>query len=261
MHHGDLVDIVTQEVLRRLKSEVPAAGPRSSRKILAPFCGGTIGLEQGLAALAELSAYPADVAVVLSAAAERVVGAQRVREALGKDVAIVTDRDPYPGRLLREADVVAVPVLTQNTAAKLARTFSDTQVTTLVLQALMLGKPVVMAVNAADPLDNGRAGAGMGRAPANLTRALLDNLRLIESYGVRLVDVKHLAAEVVRCFRPAPEPVATAGGRKVLIDVAAVKAALASGSKTLAAPRGAIVTPLAAEVARELGVELVRGDN
>lgn len=259
MQHGDLVDIVTQEVLLRLNGVTPAAGPQASRKVLALFCGGTIGLEQGLAALAEMRAYPANVAVVLSVAAERVVGAQRVREALGTDVAIVTAQDPYPGRLLREADVVAVPVLTQNTAAKLARTVSDTLVTALTLQALMLGKPVVMAANAADPQDGGRAGAGMGRASVNLTRALQGNLRRIESYGVRLVDVKHLAAEVGRCFRPGPEPVATAAERKVLIDVAAVKAAFAGGSRKLAVPRSAIVTPLAADAARELGVELVRG--
>lgn len=261
MQHGDLVDIVTQEVLRRLNGGAPAAGPQGKRKVLALFCGGTIGLEQGLAALAELRAFPADVAVVLSAAAEKVVGAQRVRETLGTDAAIVTAQDPYPSRLLREADAIAVPVLTQNTAAKLARTFSDTLVTTLALQALMLGKPVVMAVNAADPQDGGRAGVGMGRAPVNLTRALQDNLRRIESYGVRLVDVKLLAAEVGKCFRPDPQPVAIAREKKVLIDAAAVKAALAGGSGRLAVPRGAIVTPLAADAARELDVELVRGDN
>ncbi|MDT8899686.1 flavoprotein [Anaeroselena agilis] len=261
MQYRELVDIVTQEVLRRLNGGAPAAGRGDSRKILALFCGGAIGLEPGLAALAELRAYPADVAVVLSAAAEKIVGAERVRDTLGTDTVIVTAQDPYPGRLLREADAVVVPVLTQNTAAKLARTFSDTLVTTLALQALMLGKPVVMAANAADPQDCGRTSGGMGRAPVNLTRALRDNLRLIESYGVRLVDVKMLAAEVGRCFRPDPEPATLAREKKVLIDAAAVKAALATGSGRLAVPRGAIITPLAADAARELNVELVRGDS
>ncbi len=261
MQHGDLADIVTKEVLRRLNGGAPNAGPQGSRRVLALVCGGTIGLEQGLAALAALRAYPADVAVVLSAAAERVVGAQRVRDTLGADIAIVTAQDPYPGKLLRAADVVVVPVLTQNTAAKLARTFSDTMVTTLTLQALMLGKPVVMAANAADPLDSGRAGVGMGRAPVNLTRALQDNLKRIESYGVRLVDVKLLAAEAGKCFRPGPQPATPAREKKVLIDTAAVKAALAGGSRRLAVPRGAIVTPLAVDAARELNVELVQGGN
>lgn len=261
MQHGELVDIVTREVLRRLNGAAPAAGRQESRRALALFCGGTIGLEQGLAALAELRAYPADVAVVLSAAAEKIVGAQRVRETLGGDAAVVTVQDPYPGKLLREADIVVVPVLTQNTAAKLARTFSDTMVTTLTLQALMLGKPVVAAVNAADPQDGGRAGIGMGRAPVGLTRALQDNLRLIESYGVRLVDVGQLAAEARRCFRPGLQPAAKDRDKKVLIDAAAVKAAYAAGSGRLAVPRGAIVTPLAADAARELKVALVRDDN
>jgi hypothetical protein len=261
LHHGELVDIITREVLRRLNGGAPAASPQGNRKVLALICGGTIGLEQGLAALAELHAYPADVAVVLSAAAEKVVGAQRVRETLGADAVIVTAREPYPGRLLREADVVAVPVLTQNTAAKLAHTFADTLVATVALQALMLGKPVVMAVNAADPQDGGRAGIGMGRAPVNLTRALQDNLQRLESYGVRLVDVKLLAAEVGKCFRPRPKPAAIAREKKVLIDAAAVKAALAGGSRRLVVPRGALVTPLAADAARELGVEFVRSDN
>lgn len=257
MQHRELVEIVTREVLRRLSAGAPAAGLEANRKVLALVCGGTIGLEQGLTALAKLSAYPADVAVVLSAAAEQVVGTRRVLEALGADTAVYTARQPCPARLLREADAVVIPVLTQNTAAKLARTIADTPVTSLTLEALMMGKPVIMAVNAADPLDSGRLAVGMGRGPVALTRVLQDNLRRLESYGVRLVDARLLAAEVGKCFRPASQPAASPR-KRVLIDAAAVKAAFAGGSHRLEVPPGGIVTPLAADAARELDVALVR---
>ncbi|MDR3560363.1 MAG: flavoprotein [Negativicutes bacterium] len=261
MQQENLVDLITREVLRQLNRDGSGNLPGEPvPKVLALFTGGTIGLEPGLAALAELRSHPAEVAAVLSAAAEKVIGAGRIRECLGEDIPLVTSQDPYPGKLLRTADVVVVPVLTQNSAAKLAHAFSDTLVTTLVLQALMLGKPVVMAVNAADPRDGWRTGAGMGHAPAGLARALQENLRKIEGYGVRLVDVNLLAKESRRFFgrELTPQPTAAAATAKVLIDAAAVKAAQIGGSRRLSVPPKAIVTALAADTARELGIELVR---
>ncbi|MDR3589832.1 MAG: flavoprotein [Negativicutes bacterium] len=261
MQQENLVERIAREVMRQLNSKATAdLSPRRVPKILALFTGGTIGLAPGLAALGELRSRPTDIGVVLSPAAENVIGAARIKEALGPDIPLLTTRDPYPGKMLRETDVVVVPVLTQNTAAKLARAFSDTVVTTLVLQALMLGKPVLVAVNAADPHDGWRVSAGMGRAPAGLARMLQDNLKKIEGLGVRLVDVRQLAGETGRFFERnlTRQPAAAAAATKVLIDAAAVKAAQINGSRRLDVPRGAVVTPLAVDAARDLGVELVR---
>ncbi len=261
MQHENLVEIITREVLRRLSREAPIAGSPATKNVLALFCGGTIGLEQGLAALAEIRSQPATITVVLSAAAERIIGARRVRESLGADIAVAGAQDPYPGEGLRAADVVVVPVLTQNTAAKLAHTFADTAVTTLVLQALMLGKPVVVAVNAADPRDGRRAAGGMGQAPAGLTRALQDNLKRLENYGARLVDVGLLATEIKKCFQSGRQADTRGPQAKVVIDAAAVKAVQASGNRRLLLAAGAVVTPLAMDAARELNVELVRANS
>ncbi|HMM21111.1 MAG TPA: flavoprotein [Selenomonadales bacterium] len=263
MQEEKLVELVTREVLRRLAegpAEAPEKAPGRPKNILALFTGGTIGLEQGLTALAGLKPLAA-VSVVLSEAAEQVVGKDRIYGRLGGETPVVTACCPYPGKILRAADVVVIPVLTQNTAAKLAHTLSDTMVTTLVLQALMLGKPVIVAANAADPRDSWRASAGMGRSPAGLVRALQDNLKKLEGLGAVLVDAGSLAAEC-RKYLAAKEqeaPVGRPGTGRRLIDAGAVReAALAGSGKRLKVPAGALVTPLARDMAGELGVELVR---
>lgn len=263
MQEEKLVELITREVLRRLAevTPTPAEKPERQLSILALFAGGTIGLKQGLKELSELKPL-ASISVVLSEAAEQVVGKNRIYEHLGSETPVVTASCPYPGKLLRAADVVVVPVLTQNSAAKLAHTLADTMVTTLVLQALMLGKPVIIATNAADPRDSWRIGAGMGRSPVGLARALQDNLKKIEGLGVAMVDVGFLAAECRRHIKLETRESSTekTGAARVLIDAGAVKAVLANGGKRLAVPTGALVTPLAKDVARELGVELIYGN-
>ncbi|MBP2654446.1 MAG: flavoprotein [Firmicutes bacterium] len=258
MQQENLVEFITQEVLRQLKGKGTDGGGRRLPKILALFSGGTIGLEAGLRALAEIQGYPAEVAVILSVAAEKVIGISRIREQLGNDVFVVTAQDQYPGNILREADVVVMPVLTKNTAAKLARTISDTMLTTLVLQALLLGKPVIMASNAANPREYARIEAGTDQAPTGLVRVLEENLKRVEGLGVRLVDVAFIAAEIKKNLGRAQDSVSIAGSAiKVLIDAAAVKAALTCGDRRITIPKGAIITPLAVDRARELGVELM----
>lgn len=263
MQEEKLVELVTREVLRRLAAVTPepAKKPERQQRVLAMFTGGTIGLEQGLKELSELQSS-ASISVVLSEAAKQVVGKNRICEHLGSETPVITASCPYPGKLLRAADVVVVPVLTQNSAAKLAHTLADTMVTTLVLQALMLGKPVIIASNAADPRDSWRIGAGMGRSPVGLSRALQDNLKKIEGLGAAMIDVGSLAAECRKYAKQETYESSTekSGGGRGLIDAGTVRAALANGGKRLEVPAGALVTPLAKDVARELGVELIYGN-
>lgn len=261
MDKEELVQLVTAEVLRQLGQKSVAAPEEVTpccKQGLVVFTGGTIGLEQSLIELQKIQALKIDLTIVLSAAAEQVVGIKRVQESLGSETRIVTTQSPYPGQLLRAADIVLVPVLTQNTAAKLAHTLSDSLASTLIMQALMLGKPVVAAENAADPLDSWRVKKNMGQCPPGLLQTLQDNLRKIKDYGIQLVRVDNLAEECQKkVARSIEMELSSPKAKKSVLDAAAIKAAAGHGLKSIAVLPGTIITPLARDVARDYGIELV----
>nr|WP_320148173.1 flavoprotein [uncultured Anaeromusa sp.] len=265
MEREDMIRLVTEEVMRRLGVTQPVQP--TVKQVLALFTGGALGLEEALVQLAQLQNQGVRLTAVLSKAAESVIGVERLRKALGTELDIRLATDPLPKQDLKAADIVLVPVLTQNTAAKLARTLADTTVTTLVMQALLMGKPVIAARNAADPKDPWRVQGGMGAARPTLTRALQENLKTLESYGVVLVEAGTLAAEAaqqldltgtlaqVKETAQKPSLPKKGQGRRV-IDAAMIQVLAAQGETALSVGPQDLLTPLARDVARECGVEI-----
>jgi hypothetical protein len=265
-----LVELVVAEVLRRIRQvsgEAPGQTTAQKYNVLAVFTGGSIGLETSLEELKTLQANGSDLTVVLSQAAETIVGENWIKEKLGQEVRVFTSQSPYPGKYLRMADIVLVPVLTQNTAAKLAYTLADTMVCTLIMQALMLGKHVIAAANAADPRDGWRIEKNMGQLSPALCEALENNLKKIAAYGIKLIPVNQLAASAKKLLirdgsddtsANANVPAAAANNvKRQVLDAAAVRGAVQGGMKTLRVAQGTIITPLARDVARECHVDIV----
>lgn len=270
MDNERLVELVTAEVMRKLgiaslAGEKPPIIP--CKQALAIFTGGTIGLEQSLIELKKIQALHVEVSVVLSVAAEQIIGIDRIKEELGSHINLVTTHSPYPSKLLRDADFILVPVLTQNTAAKLAYTLADTLASTLIMQGLMLGKPVIAAMNAADPQDSWRVQKNMGKASPTLSESLRQNLKKIEGYGIELVHVDCLAnasQKIIEriskkvCDNQQSEPQGIRRGKKSMLDAATIKVAASNGLTSITIAKDAIITPLARDVAREYGIEIVQ---
>lgn len=264
MDNEKLVELVTAEVLRRLNLQkgLAATQPDSPQhKVLAIFTGGTIGLDTSLEEIKALQAINTGLTVVLSEAAEKIIGINWIKEKLGSHVQVVTTQSPYPGQYLRAADIVIVPVLTQNTAAKLAYTLSDTMVSTLIFQALMLGKPVIAAQNAADPEDGWRRQKGMEKAPPGLKQALLGNLNTLQSYGIQLVPVESLAEKAKEKLIPELTLQVVQGpeksSKRKVIDADTVRRAAQRSVTTLSVSQGTLITPLARDIARECNIEII----
>jgi hypothetical protein len=257
----EMVQLVTKEIMRQLQ-QMPVASPEKSphfqHKALVIFTGGTIGFEQGLAEIKKLQDLCFEVTVVLSVSAQQVLGEERIKEELGSHTSIVTAHSPYPGKLLRETEILIVPVLTQNTAAKLAQTLSDTMVSTLILQGLMMGKPVVAASNAADPLDSWRAQYSMGNASTGLVKALQGNLKKLTDYGMQLVPVETIGSVSQKLLNQQKTvAVNTPTNKKTVLDAATIQTAAQNGSTSVVVSRGTIITPLAKDIARDCGVQIV----
>lgn len=255
MENEQLVQLVAAEVMRRLNEQPQVIQQQPPEKIVravAIFTGGTIGLAQSFCELKKLQACGFEFSVVLSPAAERIIGTARILAELGTDTPIVTAKDPYPGKLLQTADLIFVPVLTQNTAAKLANTHADTCCTTLIIQALMMGKPVVAAANAACPDNAERIRLAMGKAPAGLRQALRQNLQTLECYGIVLVAAGELATAGKKAVaKPYEAAVATFAApqeaKRTVLTAAAIRQAYSKGIRKMTIPYGMIITPLARE--------------
>ena len=270
MDNEKMVELVTAEVMRQLglqASAMPKKTIMPCKQALAIFTGGTIGLEQSLIELQKIQALNIEVSVVLSTAAEQIIGIDRIKKQLGSNINLVTTHSPYPGKLLREADFVLVPVLTQNTAAKLAYTLADTLASTLIMQGLMLGKPVLAAMNAADPKDDWRVQKDMGKCSPTLSEALRQNLKKIEGYGIELVPVDGLAASSEKIIARLTKKTGYSGpsqsigaqqGKKSILDAAIIKAAASNGLMSIVASKNTIITPLARDVARDYGIQIVQ---
>lgn len=254
-----LVELVIAEVFRRLglaDGEKPAGKAVVRPKVLTVLTGGTTGLETVMTELNALQAN-AELIVALSPAAEKIIRPAFIREKLGDDVALITTQSPYKGDLLQAVELVLVPVLTQNTAAKLALTIADTFVTTAILQALLRGKPVLAVPDAADPNHAQHGEVRTGKPAPALFKALQDNLKKLEAFGVTFVSSRQLAAEAgKRIGRPQDAEAAPVLAHKV-IDAEAVRMAAKRGATTLTIRNGSIITPLARDIARECNIRLI----
>lgn len=270
MENDKLVELVTAEVMRQLRGKslpLMAEPIVPNKRALAIFTGGTIGLEESLLELQKIQALQIEVSVVLSMAAEQIIGIDRIKKHLGSNINLVTAHSPYPRQLLKDADFVLIPVLTQNTAAKLAHTVSDTLPLTLIMQGLMQGKPILAAMNAADPQDGWRVQKDMGKCSPALAESLRENLKKIAGYGIELVQVDSLATGsqkiIERLAKKAStsqqsEPQSVQRGKKRILDAVAIKVAAGNGLTRIEISNDMIVTPLARDVARDYGIEIVQ---
>lgn len=249
MDENALVEKIVAQVLRRLAGR--------GRRALALFCGGTIGAPEGRAEVKKLLAAGYSVRAVLTPSAERVLGKEWLKSELG-DIEIITEADGQaPGAVLKEADLTLVPVLTLNTAAKVAHGIADTLAATLIMDSLLTGRPVFAARDACDPANPVRAQLGMNRAAAPYRALLSGNLARLTEFGVRLVAARELAA-AVQGETPAAPP-APAAGRVFSGRVLSRSDVAAWEGRVLQVSAGTLVTPLARDLARDRGIEIVVG--
>lgn len=253
-----LFEEIVAEVMRRLEKKL-----QGRKRALVLFTGGHIALSEALAQVRLLRDAGWEILPVLSAAAQDVIGASRILEDLEVPQVLTGENSPPPSTLLEGTDLVLVPILTMNTAVKVALGLADTFVTTLISGAIMMGKPIIAARNAADPSSPERRELGMDRAPVPWVRMLEEYFNRLESFGIRLVDVRELAEAASRERGKGPEMFQRTQGvsrtAKRVVTRADVIRAWEEG-RDLTVAEGTIITPLAQEVAGEYGVELLRGD-
>jgi hypothetical protein len=160
-------------------------------------------------------------------------------------------------QLIEQSDVVLLPAVGDDDAAKMALGIFDEPVSRVALSAIAMGKPLVAAMHA--PYD-----AALQKNSPVLRRVFEGYRRALQNYGFEIVQYSGLATAVQAHLGLANgNDLAANGagmrgsnrGRKQLITAQDVDAAARNGKK-LQLPAGAIVTPLARDRARELGLDI-----
>jgi len=263
--NDDPVQELIVEVISRLAVRLGADGRKG---LLAVVCtGATVGFGSALQQVRQLVLRGYRVELAFSDAAESLYG-KAFRDQLA-GFPHVSGVDPHRWlKALGEARAVAAPLLSVNSLSKLALLVADNLASNLLLHGLFMGKPVIVARNGAAPESPGRRDLGFHLGTPALNRALEERFQTLSAYGCSIADVNELSATVdsILAERPSeaivreaplpsvPRPnLAAAGGVVTAVDV--VHAHRVGADLRLG--RGAIVTPLARELAARHGVAMV----
>ena len=258
-----LIDDIVAKVAALVRAKMIADVPR--QRVLMLFSGASTGYVVGMDTIKMLAAAEHDLTVFMTASAMHVVGEENVRKAGASEIIGPKQWVNTPG-LVRETNLVLVPTLSMNTAARLALGLMDSLFSTLVLGALLDSKPVIAVRDGADPFGNGGLifSDSYDGAPA-LRGQLSANLGKLVEFGVNMVAEEDFVNSVIRLMQAGADTAVSApispvlripaNGVSPILTVADLHAYLPG--TTLHIPADMRLTPLAQENAAKQNLKLV----
>ncbi len=153
-------------------------------------------------------------------------------------------------RLVSKSDLVLLPSMGDDDAAKMALGIFDEPTARVALSALAVGKPLLASPHS--PYD----GALKSRSPV-LFNLWQGYRKTLENFGFEIVEADAMASAAQAHLAPKNEikMVSAPSGKRRVITAQEIEAAALNG-KRFDVPPGALITPLARDRARELGVKL-----
>lgn len=233
------------------------------RRALVLFTGALLGFEDALAGLRRIAAAGVELDYVQTPSAARI---------LDQDLIAGVGMTEVSTKLVAEHQMLIIPTLTVNTAAKAAYGMADGLATNLLQEFVMANRPIVAVRTAACP-DSQEKRGWFPQLPPGFALVLRENLSRLASFGVRLCEAKNLDNAVLQAWAdfgrpltgtaaPAAAP-STAPAAPGVIDCSrtlishAVVYPLPTGSRLRIEP-SAKVTALAIDAARSRSIRIER---
>lgn len=199
--HSIVAQVIAERVAQKLLER--------QKKALVVYTGSNMGIEPGLECLRALREEDGfTFRVLLTRSAAEMLDTSAIRSALNPEEFWVEKPTDSPEALTARYDTILVPALTVNTAAHVAACMADTPAAAIILDGLMRGKNVVVAVDGCCPDNPERIRRGF-----RMTEALKDKLRenkdTLKSFGALLTTSDHLretAKKAILSFAPASAP-------------------------------------------------------
>lgn len=261
MYLEAFIEVIVNEVVKRLMNQ--------PKKALVAFTGGSIGFLEGIKEIKRLIEKGWQVKVLLSKSAESVLTRENVKTQLGIEDIYLESQVANESSLYDDVDLLIIPVLTLNTAAKVALCINDSMIPSITSHMIMQGRPIIAAKDACDLNNPTRLALGMNKTPAAYKRRTEEYLSQLEDYGIKLInadDIYNVATnnnplnikeENISIIPPVTQvrQDETNFSKKVLSREDIMEVSKSSNSIRISS--GTIVTDLAKETARELNIKIV----
>jgi len=194
----ELITKIVKEVLKSLNLDQTLFFKK--KKITAVFTGGKIDYQKSINQLKSIDKkFKPEWQLIFSKSAEEILDTKKIAAELGAE--IFDAKNALAG--IKNRDLVIIPVLTMNSAAKLASHFLETEVLYYIFKSLILGIPVIAAKNAADLSGSGWQDYLLNKIPAALLADNQKHLAKLESYGIEIVDALKISETVFNIFSSA----------------------------------------------------------
>ncbi len=260
---------IVAAVISRIAQQMGADGSKGI--LVTVFTGATVAFQEAVWQVRRLILDGYRIQLAFSQNAEDLYGREMRDQLAGfPNVSIV---DPSKWLLaLKEADAVIVPLLSLNTLSKVSMLIADKLPTNLILHGLFFGKTVLASKTAVHP-DGAHWNQKFGSRQSSrvLRKALLKRLQIVGNYGCYLTDT-HMLREAVNDFLKGEQDSKAGGPLKTrqklnspihiyekVVTAAKVRQAYILRVDLRVSP-GAVVTPLARDLANQYGVNLKRED-
>jgi flavoprotein len=176
----EMINLIVEEVFNRLKSP-----PKNALVI---FTGGTIGFNESIKQIKRLLDNDYRLNVVLSKSAEKILTPELIKDNLAVDTVYRESEVEDVNKLMANIDLLILPTLTMNSAAKIALCISDTLTTNIVSRAIMKGIEIFAVKDACDLENPIRPSLGFNKIPTKYMDRLKDYMKTMKEYGIILVD-------------------------------------------------------------------------
>lgn len=250
---NEKLKMIIRETVIEVISGIIAEKMKKKPKLLVVFSGGTLGLGDAIASINGLRKNNFEMDVVLSRNADDVLGRERMKRELGIDE-IYVEGNRELLNMIWEADVLILPTLTVNSAAKIASCINDNYLTLAASHFILSGKQIISSTNCCCPRDRERLSSGV-RINDAYGEKMISNMEQMEKYGIKFTYSKNIEKAVNRVFEGKidHEEGHDFRDRKVITygDVSGI----ARGSK-LRAGKNSLVTPLAKDYLKSKDIEI-----
>lgn len=267
--HSIVTEILAERVLQKLLER--------QKQALVVYTGSNMGIDSGLKCLQALRREDGfTYRVLLTRSAAEMLDVSAIRSALEPEELWVEKPGDSPEALTARYDTILVPALTVNTAAHVASCMADTPAAAIILDGLMRGKNVVVAVDGCCPDNPERIQRGFCMTEA-LKRKLRENKDALRDFGALLTTSEHLkeaARKAITSFAPVsgaanPESQKRTESRpKAELAAGTFRAALEGrvfsekyirsypNNAVIIVPQKTIITQLASDEARRRGIRI-----
>ncbi|WP_310830219.1 hypothetical protein [Paenibacillus pedocola] len=209
------------------------------------LAGHFIGMEEGYSAIRQLDRNRTRLRLAADEQLFRDITVQELAAATGVDD--ITAPAGLRSCSSEAADMLFIPVLSLSLLSRLVQLDASDPFVELIVRFLCAGKPVGTLTLGANPGHYRWGEQGMFQAPPRLKDELQHKLTAIEDFGITLLEPDQVNRWITSAQARLSRQVLTAED---------IQAAVRLGTTSIRLAASAVITPLAADLARQHGIEI-----